>query len=34
MNVSNSIPWREAFPDIRDEEGPAVVLRPCAGGKG
>jgi hypothetical protein len=21
MNVSNSIPWREAFPDIRDEEG-------------
>ena len=27
VDTSNSVPWREAFPDISDEEGPAVVLR-------
>jgi transcriptional regulator with XRE-family HTH domain len=27
LNGSVSIPWREGFPDIRDDEGPAVVLR-------
>lgn len=27
MNGSVSIPWREGFQDIRDDEGPAIVLR-------
>jgi transcriptional regulator with XRE-family HTH domain len=27
MNESNTVPWREAFPEITDEEGPGVVLR-------
>ena len=27
MNGSDSIPWREALPEIGDEEGPGVVLR-------
>ncbi|BBO85901.1 hypothetical protein DSCO28_64670 [Desulfosarcina ovata subsp. sediminis] len=27
VDTSNSVPWREAFPDISDDEGPAVVLR-------
>ena len=27
VDTSDSIPWREAFPEITDEEGPAVVLR-------
>ena len=27
VDTSDSVPWREAFPDITDEEGPGVVLR-------
>jgi DNA-binding XRE family transcriptional regulator len=27
VDTSDSVPWREAFPDISDEEGPGVVLR-------
>lgn len=27
VDTSNSIPWREAFPEISEEEGPAAVLR-------
>ena len=27
MSDSHLIPWREAFPDISDAEGPGVVLR-------
>lgn len=27
MNQTESIPWRDAFPEITDEDGPAVCLR-------
>ena len=27
VDTSDTVPWREAFPDISDEEGPGVVLR-------
>ena len=27
VDTSESIPWREAFPEISPEEGPAVCLR-------
>jgi DNA-binding XRE family transcriptional regulator len=27
VDTSDTVPWREAFPEINDEEGPGVVLR-------
>lgn len=27
VDTSDTVPWREAFPKISDEEGPGVVLR-------
>ncbi|GAB6907254.1 Helix-turn-helix motif [Desulfosarcina cetonica] len=27
VDTSDTVPWREAFQDISEEEGPAVVLR-------
>jgi DNA-binding XRE family transcriptional regulator len=27
VDTSDTIPWRDAFPEISDEEGPAVCLR-------
>lgn len=27
VDTSGSIPWRDAFPEITNEDGPAVVLR-------
>ncbi len=27
VDTSDTVPWREAFPEISDEEGPGVVLR-------